>query len=72
MNPPPSVNKDALVVLCVPDGAIESIIVKPPGISPVRQTPAHRSTDCLSLKAHRELTACWLRRSMRGVPTIER
>jgi hypothetical protein len=51
MNPPLSVNKDALVVLCVPHGATESIIVNP-SISPVWQTPAHRSTDCLSLKAH--------------------
>jgi hypothetical protein len=71
MNPPPSVNKDALVVLCVPDGAIESIIVKPWAsrrCGRLRRTAA----DCLNLKAHRELTACWLRRSMRGVPTIER
>jgi hypothetical protein len=30
--------------------AIESIIVNP-GISPMRQTPAHRSTGCLSLKS---------------------
>ena len=30
--------------------AIESVIVNP-SISPVWQTPAHRSTDCLSLKS---------------------
>jgi two-component system, OmpR family, sensor kinase len=40
MNSPASVNKDALVLLCVPDGAIESIIVNPEHLDSAAKTGA--------------------------------
>src|SRR5579864_6526620 len=40
MNSPASVNKDALVLLCVPDGAIESIIVNPEHLDNAAKTGA--------------------------------
>jgi hypothetical protein len=71
MNPPLSVNKDALVVLCVPHGATESIIVNPGHLAGAADSGAPLRGLFEPQSAPR-ITACWLRRSMRGVPTIER